>query len=228
MLARAKSFLQLYTGAHFWPVIFGALFFFFSAETANHIKQCGGHMLLIGRDYQDLGLVWLLSPLTWAASGKAAHSWALSGSYVGRDVSAPGSSPLLAEISPRLIPNSLGVQGAQLLFGLIAIFFSKVAVTAVERHRFLKYSWKYSFKLSQRALKLLLDSQEAKAAMLGMNEWNVPHPPLKFVCAQSCHAWDSPASPSQAFGVSSDALPSFCFLHLHTSACVFRVALQWE
>lgn len=83
-------------------------------------------------------LVCLLPPLTRVTLGKAAHSLALPGSYPGREVSTPGSSPLLAEISPRLIPNSLGVQGAQLVFGLIAIFLSKAAVTAVERHWFLK------------------------------------------------------------------------------------------
>lgn len=66
-------------------------------------------MLLTGRDHQDLGLFCLLSPLTRDASGKAARSWALPASYVGRDVSTPGSSPLRADISPHLIPNSLGV-----------------------------------------------------------------------------------------------------------------------
>lgn len=69
-------------------------------------------MLLVGRDHQDLGMVWLLSPLTQAASGKFARSWALPGGCGVRNLSAPGSSPLLAEISPHLVPNSLGVQGA--------------------------------------------------------------------------------------------------------------------
>lgn len=32
-------------------------------------------MLLMGGDHKDLGLGWLLSPLTCIASGKAAHSW---------------------------------------------------------------------------------------------------------------------------------------------------------
>lgn len=36
----------------------------FSAETVNHVKKSGGHMLLLGRDRRDLGLVWLLSPLS--------------------------------------------------------------------------------------------------------------------------------------------------------------------
>lgn len=188
--------------------------------------------ITLSRHHQDLGLVCLLSPLTRVTSGKSAHSWALPGSYLGKEVSTPGSLPLLAEISPRLIPNSLGVQGDQLFFGLIAIFFSKAAVTAVERHRFLKYPP----PLESRVFNFLREPwnfcysprKQKQRCEEWMNELNTPHPLLKFVCAQSCHAWDSPASPSQAFGVSSDSSPSFCFLHLHTSAHVFRVVLRWE
>lgn len=79
-------------------------------------------MLLLGRDHRDLGLVWLLSPLSQAASGRFADSWVLPGHCIGRNLSAPGSSPLLAEISPCLVPNSLGVQEARLCFDSLFSF----------------------------------------------------------------------------------------------------------
>lgn len=94
-------------------------------------------MLLIGRSSRfGTGLLIVTSNLSYIRKGCSLLG--LLSSYLGRDISTPGTSPLLAEFSPCLIANSLGVQGAQLIFGLIPIFLSKVVVTAVERHWFLK------------------------------------------------------------------------------------------
>lgn len=171
--------------------------------------------LLISRDHPDLGDGLLIVTSNQLRKGCSLLGPSRLGSR--RDVGLPAAH-LCFQTPAHTDPKLLRSVGAQLLFGLKATLLAETAVTAIERTCCPNYPPFVKTSLYFPVLSSSSVSLEAPAGVTGSRHGDVMNP-CKTLHLLLQLVWGAPAVTHPS---------SFSFVHLHTSAGVFRITLQWE